>query len=149
MVQRATLAVTWLAALLLAGAAGAQERHYDEHPMEPHPGPSGYQRIAEPHGWDARPREFDRAAYQHNFQAARVYHIGPYVRPVGWVDRRWGFGMILPRGYFAAPYIVADYWLFALEVPPVGFEWVRVGPDAMLVNVTNGEILQAEYGVFG
>jgi Ni/Co efflux regulator RcnB len=141
------------ALLLPAMAATAQEREHGEGRMEmrvePHPGPTGYQRLAEPHGWDRRPEHFDRGAYQHNFQAARVYRIGPYYRPAGWVERRWGFGMVLPRAYWAAPYLIADYWLFALEVPPAGYEWVRVGGDAMLVNITTGEILQAEYGVFG
>jgi Ni/Co efflux regulator RcnB len=44
--------------------------------------------------------------------------------------------------------VLADYWLFALEVPPVGYEWVRSGNDALLVNTSNGEILQVEYSVF-
>ncbi len=119
------------------------------HPPEPHPGPSGYQRPAAPQGWDARPKTFDRAAYQHNFQAARAYKVGPYPRPAGWVNRHWGYGDHLPRGYFASQYLLADYWLFGLEVPPVGFEWVRVGADALLIDTSNGEVLQAEYGVFG
>ena len=62
--------------------------------------------------------------------------------------RHWAYGQILPRAYWAAAYFIADYWLFGLEVPPVGYEWVRDGADAILVNVTTGEILQAEYGVF-
>jgi Ni/Co efflux regulator RcnB len=33
-------------------------------------------------------------------------------------------------------------------VPPVGYEWVRDGNDAILVNTGSGEILQVEYGVF-
>jgi Ni/Co efflux regulator RcnB len=115
---------------------------------EPHPGPSGYQRVAEPKGWNVRPTTVDRGAYQHNYQAARTFHIGVYRRPVGWTARRWGFGEILPRAYWAAPYILADYWLFALEVPPAGYEWVRNDTDAILVNVNTGEILQVEYGVF-
>jgi Ni/Co efflux regulator RcnB len=44
--------------------------------------------------------------------------------------------------------LVADYWLFGLEIPPAGYEWVRVGADALLVNIVDGEILQVEYGVF-
>jgi Ni/Co efflux regulator RcnB len=91
----------------------------------------------------------DRPAYQHNFQAARSYRIGPYHRPHGWRDHRWSYGEVLPRPYWAASYLIADYWLFALEVPPAGFEWVRDGGDAILVNTSNGEILQVEYGVFG
>ena len=116
---------------------------------EPHPGPSGYQRVTEPHGWNARPAAPDRGAYQHNFQAARSFHIGPYHRPAGWVAHRWAYGQILPRAYWGASFLLADYWLFALEVPPAGYEWVRDDTDAILVNTSTGEILQVEYGVFG
>lgn len=116
---------------------------------EPYPGPSRYQRPTEPHGWNNRPAAVDRGAYQHNFQASRVYHIGVYHPPRGWVAHRWAYGQILPRAYWAPPYILADYWLFALMVPPVGYEWVRDGSDAILVDTATGEILQVQYGVFG
>ncbi len=115
---------------------------------EPHQGPQGYQRVTEPHGWDARPKEFDRGAYQHNFQAARTYHVGPYRRPPGWAPHHWGYGEVLPRAYWGPQFLLADYWLFALEVPPVGYEWVREDSDALLINTSTGEILQVEYGVF-
>lgn len=58
------------------------------------------------------------------------------------------YGEVLPRAYWAAAYIFADYWLFALEVPPAGYEWVRLDTNALPVNVATGEILQVEYGVF-
>jgi len=95
-----------------------------------------------------RPSTVDRTVYQHNFQAARSFHVGPYHRPPGWRTHQWGYGEILPRAYWSSQYILADYWLFALEVPPVGYEWVRVGNDALLVSTGNGEVLQVEYGVF-
>jgi len=138
-----------LACLLVAVTASAEEPHRPppQH-AEPHPGPAAYQRPAEPHGWNARPATVDRAAYQHNFQAARSFRIGPYHRPPGWEAHRWAFGQVLPRAYWAAEYLIADYWLFALEVPPAGYEWVRDGTDAILVSTANGEILQVEYGVF-
>jgi Ni/Co efflux regulator RcnB len=165
------------AALLLAGAPALaqQEEHRPAerpapaahpaphpaarpapHPMaraapphgEPHPGPQAYQRVAAPAGAMERPKTFDKVTYQHNYQAARSYKIGPYHPPRGWVARRWVFGQILPRPFWVAQYIIADYWLFGLEVPPIGYEWVRYGPDALLVNTTTGEILEAEYGVF-
>lgn len=117
-------------------------------PAEPHPGPSHYQRVPEPKGWNERPANFDRGAYQHNFQASRAYRIGPYRRPPGWVSRHWGYGEILPRVFWGPQYLIADYWLFALETPPVGYEWVRYGNDALLVDINTGEVLQAEYGVF-
>jgi len=146
------------ALLISVGSAMAAEQEHErerggaprpmEHKVEPHPGPSGYERAAEPRGWNARPSIVDRGAYQHNYQAARSFHIGPYHRPAGWVAHHWVYGQILPRAYWTAPYIIADYWLFALEIPPAGFEWVRDGPDALLISIDNGEILQVEYGVF-
>ena len=151
--------ISLLLALALAASAPALAQHEEQHPAhpparpeahgEPHPGPHGYQRIEEPHGWNSRPATVDRQVYQHNYQAARVYHIGAYRRPHGWVAHRWAYGEILPRAYWAAPYIISDYWLFALEVPPAGYEWVRDDTDAILVNVSTGQILQVEYGVFG
>jgi Ni/Co efflux regulator RcnB len=148
------IGATAAALMVFSGAAIAEpERAPRERPemrpAEPHPGPNGYQRIEEPRGWNNRPGNVDRGAYQHNFQAARSFRIGPYHRPAGWRDHHWVYGEILPRAYWAEPYRIADYWLFALEVPPAGYEWVRVGGDAVLVNIGNGEILQVVYGVFG
>ena len=145
-----------LAIILVGGAmAEAQRQHGGEahrppppHPGETHAGPHGYDRVAEPHGWNTRPANFDRSAYQHNFQAARQFKIGAYRRPAGWVAHRWAFGQILPRAYFATSYLIADYWLFALEVPRAGYEWVRDDTDALLVSTDTGEILQVEYDVF-
>jgi Ni/Co efflux regulator RcnB len=130
------------------GAPHGGGGHAAPGPGEAHEGPRGYSRVTEPHGWNSRPATVDRTAYQHNYQAARNYHIGPYRRPSGWAPHHWGYGQILPRAYWAAPYLIADYWLFALEVPPAGYEWVRDGNDALLIDTNSGEILQVEYGVF-
>ena len=150
--------ISFLLALPLAASAPALAQH-EEHAAhgngrpeahgEPHAGPTHYQRVTEPEHWNERPATVDRTHYEHNYQAARMYHIGVYHRPHGWAAHRWAYGQILPRAYWAAPYILADYWLFALDVPPVGFEWVRDDTDAILVNVSTGQILQVEYGVFG
>jgi Ni/Co efflux regulator RcnB len=115
---------------------------------EPHPGPTGYKRATEPQGWNARPTTANRGSYNHNYQAARTYKVGPYHPPAGWSAQHWAYGQILPRAYWTANYFLSDYWLFGLEVPPVGYEWVRDGADALLVNTATGEILQVEYSVF-
>ena len=141
-----------VALVSVCGAVVAEPEHHGGPAPprgEPHPGPSGYQRVTEPKGWDARPATVDRTVYQHNFQAARTYKIGAYRRPAGWVARRWAYGQVLPRAYWAPQFILADYWLFALEVPPAGYEWVRDDSDALLISTDTGEILQVEYGVFG
>lgn len=139
------------AALLFVSVGMSAEPHARPAPArgEPHAGPRGYQRPTEPPGWNARPKTIDRPTYQHNYQAARSYKIGPYRRPAGWVARRWAYGQILPRAYWTSQYILADYWLFGLEVPPVSCEWVRDDTDALLINTATGEILQTEYDVFG
>ena len=158
MMHTPRVGVVLAAAFVLVSGAIAAEEHgammrapaprAPAHPPEPHAGPSGYQRVTEPSGWNARPPTVNRTTYQHNYQAARSYRIGPYHRPAGWVSRHWGYGDRLPRAYWGAQYLIGDYWLFALEVPPAGYEWVRVGDDALLIDVNTGEVLQAEYGVF-
>lgn len=143
-------------ALMATAAAGLKAQEHEQHGMparppahgEPHSGPRGYERPTPPRGWDNRPQQVDRGAYQHNFQASHSYHIGVYNRPHGWVAHRWAYGQVLPRAYWAPPYILSDYWLFGLEIPPAGYEWVRDDTDAILVNVQTGQILQVEYGVF-
>lgn len=154
------LSLTAVLCLLGASAASQAQPPHEHggpppgaHPqprVEPHPGPRGYQRIEEPHGWNARPQgNFDRGAYQHNFRAQRTYRIGPYHRPLGWAPHTWAYGQILPRAYFTPEYHISDYWLFGLEVPPVGYEWVRDDTDALLVSIDSGEILQVVHGAFG
>ena len=147
------ICISFVFGLLGAAAIGQPGHEHGAAPRpqahgEPHEGPRGYQRVTEPHGWDARPRAVDRASYHHNFQAARSFRVGPYHRPGEWVPHRWVYGEILPRAYWGPDYLIGDYWLFALEVPPAGYEWVRDDTDALLVNTTTGEILQVEYGVF-
>jgi Ni/Co efflux regulator RcnB len=146
-----------LAVVLIGGGIAAEPSHErgnggarppPAHPGEAHPGPQGYNRVSEPHGWNTRPATVDTNTYHHNFQAARSFRIGPYQRPAGWVAHHWAYGQILPRAYWASQFVLADYWLFSLEVPPVGYEWVRDDDDALLVNISTGEILQVEYGVF-
>ncbi len=130
------------------GGPRAGARPAVAHPVEPERGPQRYQRIERPAGAEARPQQFDRQAYNHNFNADHGYHIGPYHAPRGYAYRRWGYGEFLPRYYWAQQYWLTDYWLFGLEVPPVGYEWVRYGPDALLINTSNGEVIQVIYGRF-
>ena len=124
LVSKTSLVVTLALATAAIATASAQEHgEHAEHAAaparpaahgEPYPGPVRYKAPAEPSGWNARPTEVDHTHYNHNYQAARVYHVGAYHRPPGWVAHRWAYGQVLPRAYWAAPYILADYWLFAL-----------------------------------
>ena len=93
-------------------------------------------------------RNFDRHAYQRNFNAPRHYHVGVYARPHGWYYHRWVYGEILPAFFWSQNYWISDYFDYGLADPPPGFIWVRYGDDALLIDQNSGEVLQVEYGVF-
>jgi Ni/Co efflux regulator RcnB len=52
-------------------------------------------------------------------------------------------GLFLSQGYF-----IGNWGAYGLGPPPPGLEWVRYGPDALLVNVYTGQIVDTVYGVF-
>ncbi|HTW34294.1 MAG TPA: RcnB family protein [Rhizomicrobium sp.] len=93
-------------------------------------------------------RNFDRRAYQRNWNAPRRYNYGAYVRPPGWHYRRWTYGQILPAIFWAQNYWISSWATFGLMAPPYGYQWVRYGNDAILIDTSRGQILQVQYGVF-
>ena len=95
-----------------------------------------------------RPRNFDRRHYQRNGWAQHRFRKRYYHRPPGWYYRRWTYGQVLPFAFFARDYWLNDWYDYDLPVPPYGYEWVRYGDDAILVDVRTGMILQVIYGVF-
>lgn len=117
-------------------------------PGEPMRPPRGYAPPMRPPEIANRPERMDRDFYRHNFRAPQPYHIGPYHPPHGFNYRRFGYGDILPRIFWAPDYLLSDYWLFGLDMAPMGYEWVRYGPDALLVDVDDGQVVQAVYGLF-
>jgi Ni/Co efflux regulator RcnB len=87
-------------------------------------------------------------AYRRNFTASHRYHFGSYRRPSGWYAHRWVYGERVPHDWYGRDYWIGNYVSFGLIGPPDGYQWVRVGDDALLVDVDTGEVLQVEYGVF-
>ncbi len=81
----------------------------------------------------------------HNFN--RV-HLAPFVYPAGWGYRRWAVGAILPPLFLVPAYYYADWAALGLAAPEPGFQWVRYGPDLVLVNVATGQIVDVVYGAF-
>ena len=73
---------------------------------------------------------------------------GAWSGPPGYYYRRWGYGDRLPYGWFAAQWFINDYYYYDLAVPPYGYEWVRVGPDALLVDTDDGTVVESVYGIF-
>jgi Ni/Co efflux regulator RcnB len=75
-------------------------------------------------------------------------HLNPFIYPQGYSYRRWGIGAALPPLFWAREYWYPDWAALGLEPPPPGYQWVRYGPDLLLVNVTTGQVADAAYDVF-
>ncbi len=91
---------------------------------------------------------WERGRYPSVYSAPRRFHISPYRQPYGFYARSWGFGDILPRGWYGDSYWLDDFWGFDLPYPPPGYAWVRVGDDAVMIDRFNGRIVQVVRGIF-
>ena len=74
--------------------------------------------------------------------------LGQFRYPSGYAYRSWNVGQSLPQLLFGSAYFFTDYAALGLDSPPYGYQWVRYGPDALLVNVRTGEILDVIHNAF-
>jgi len=97
-----------------------------------------------------RPRFDPRRWQQRNWRAPRQYQwVGVAWRPPsGYYYRTWSFGQTLPWGWYSSNYYIDNWWAYGLPMPPAGFEWIRNGRDAILVDVFTGRIYEVAYGLF-
>ncbi|HEY1753636.1 MAG TPA: RcnB family protein [Caulobacteraceae bacterium] len=92
---------------------------------------------------------WDQRRYNGYWAAGRWYS-GPPAAPVyqapgfrpGFVP--WRRGEYLPPQY--QPYVVGDFARLHLRRPPVGYHWVRVGDEYLLVSATTGLIFDVVTG---
>jgi Ni/Co efflux regulator RcnB len=97
----------------------------------------------------ARVERRDITRYRANVRATHRYHYArPYVRPAGWYARTWTYGQRFPRAWYAQQYWIPNFLAFGLMSPPAGYEWVRYGDDALLIDLATGEIIRVKYGLF-
>jgi hypothetical protein len=75
-------------------------------------------------------------------------HLAPFVYPPGWAYRRWVIGAALPPLFLASAYYYSGWAALGLPPPQPGFQWVRYGPDLLLVNVATGQVVDTVYGAF-
>ena len=45
-------------------------------------------------------------------------------------------------------YYIDDWYSYDLYEPPYGYQWIRVGPDILLVDPVTGRIIQVVSGAF-
>jgi len=155
--MRRMLTIAAMFALALPSLSAAEEPHHPPgkpggakpaphgpmgapHPGGPHGPPPGLHGgpVAGPHGGPLtfRGHEIHRA------------HLAPFAYPPGYRYQRWAAGMALPALFLVPAYFYADWAALGLVAPEAGFQWVRYGPDLLLVNVTTGQVVDAVYGVF-
>lgn len=95
------------------------------------------------------PRDYQRGQDgRHEWNADRRFRGPAYAFPRGFGYRAWSYGQFLPSPFFSNNYTLYDYWNYGLSAPPYGFEWVRVGDDALLVRPADGYILDVARNLF-
>jgi len=138
------LAIAAMLALAVPSLGLAQEHHEEHHPPgKPGGGPP-------PHGPMAGPPHGPPPGHQFSYHGHMFNpgHGAPFVYPHGWAYRRWAVGMALPPLFLVPAYFYAEYAALGLAAPQPGFQWVRYGPDLLLVNVTTGQVVEVVYGAF-
>jgi Ni/Co efflux regulator RcnB len=130
--------------------------HVDGAPAAPAAGAvsGGHPRFGAP-GFQAGGGDRPRYDAQHFPQAVRAAQHFQWRGDRAWAPQpgyyahHWRYGEYLPEGWFAPSFWIYDYNDYDLPVPPYGYEWVRYGPDAVLVDTYSGEVVETVYGVFG
>jgi hypothetical protein len=103
--------------------------------------------------WDGRRdyrgdyRRWERGRYPSVYFSTHRYRYA-WRPPVGFYLRTWSYGDFFPRGWYGPDYWIIDPWMYDLPLPPPGFEWVRSGPDALLIDEYTGRIVQVVRNVF-
>ena len=90
----------------------------------------------------------DYTQYKKTVTSTRHYDAGAWAAPADYSARRFNLGDRLPSDLLQDNYYLTNYSTYSLAPPPSGTVWVRVGNDAFLVRNDDGEIIQADYGMF-
>jgi Ni/Co efflux regulator RcnB len=160
MLRRSSVALLMLIGVPTLAAAQAPPEHHNTPPVRQHAAPNlvapqhggvPHQQLAPGPGHavgapvghivGAPGRQFT----YHGRPFNRV-HLAPFVYPNGWAYRRWAVGAILPPLFLAPAYYYTDWATLGLEAPQPGFQWVRYGPDILLVNVATGAVVDVVEG---
>jgi Ni/Co efflux regulator RcnB len=71
-----------------------------------------------------------------------------YAWPHGYNYHRYAVGYRLPPTFIVQQYYITDYETYGVDSPPPDFQWIRYGPDLLLIDVNSGQVSNAVYGVF-
>ena len=92
-------------------------------------------------------RNFAGRQFAYEGQFRGPVRMGAFHYPRGYGYRHWDRGEYLPSLFLSAPFFI-DFNLLGLPPPPPDYRWVRYGPDALLVDVYSGEVVDVIYDAF-
>jgi Ni/Co efflux regulator RcnB len=72
--------------------------------------------------------------------------VGYWQAPREYWGRHWGYGDSLPRVFLQ--YQVYDWAAYGLPPPPFGCAWVWIDGGVALVDLSDGYILDVQYGLY-
>ncbi|MBS0298245.1 MAG: RcnB family protein [Proteobacteria bacterium] len=90
-----------------------------------------------PAWWRTSPRFRGYHGPRVNYYYAPGY--GYYSVPIPYRGRHWSLGELLPM--FFRRYVMHDYRDYGLPAPPPGCAWVWVGADVLLVDLSDGYVI--------
>jgi len=85
--------------------------------------------------------------YRSDYLFDRRFRVDPFRAPYGYYSHAWRYGETLPYGWYSTGRYL-DWWYFGLPRPPIGCEWVRLGSDAVLVDIWTGRVLSVAWRMF-
>lgn len=104
---------------------------------------AGYQDGRQADAW----RDSDRRNHDWRWDGAR-YRGPTYVYPRGYGYQAWGVGRRVPNVYFSNRYFIGNPGYYRLPPAFPGTRWVRVGADALLIDLRAGVVVRAVRGLY-
>ncbi|HEX5181720.1 MAG TPA: RcnB family protein [Allosphingosinicella sp.] len=86
--------------------------------------------------------------YSYRGRSFHPFAVGRYRWPRGYYYRHYAIGWRLPLLFLIPSFFIYDYDDYGVAPPPYGYQWVRYGPDMLLVDTVNGQVVDAVYGAF-
>ena len=86
--------------------------------------------------------------YRRTITTTKHYDAGAFVAPSGYTYTRYAIGQRVNGDLLGNDYVLSSYHNYALQAPPSGLTWIRVGDDALLVDRNTGEVVESDYGLF-
>jgi Ni/Co efflux regulator RcnB len=87
--------------------------------------------------------------YRRTITTKKHYNAGTFTAPDGYTYSRYELGAHVPDVVRSDDGLVlTGYSSYALQAPPHGLTWIRVGNDALLVDRKTGEVVETDYGLF-